>query len=636
MNADKPEGATAQMPQDNQRFLAAARLIAEGRLDIMALIATAHAMQSEGRPDYAVLLYKYWLQANPSHHLRYAAAYNCGSDLLARGDGAGAIEMLRRAVDAKPDFFPAHINLGSALERYDSPGAAVTEWQAVVDMLAAVSHANMGFKVQALKNIARVRGATSTDATAAALRQAIEIDPTQRELVHHWINARQVGCVWPVLEPVGALSVRDLEQLMAPLSMSLYVDDPWMIKASARNESTRFANTAAEYRVWGGWPKPRKLERSKLKIAYLSSDFCNHAVGYLAQDIFQYHDRDRFDVSVFNIGKKTNDTLQQKIAAKVDHWIDIGGMTDKQGAAAIIASDIDILFDMNGHTSTQRTRILALKPAPVVINWLGYPGTMGSDFHHYIIGDDFIIPEGDEAFYSEKVLRLPCYQPNGHLYPVPSSSVSRAEFGLPENAVVFCCFNGSTKITEAMFSLWMRILARVEGSVLWMRGNGADADNRLRSEAEKRGIDPNRLVVLAFRSNTEYLAAHRFADVFLDTFPYGAHTTASDALRMGVPIVTLAGKGFASRVCGSLCRSAGVPQTVCRSVAQYEALAIELATNTEQRAKLKQQLANSLPDCVLFNPKLLVEHLESRLRTVWRDHCSGLPLRPDFSDADDN
>jgi predicted O-linked N-acetylglucosamine transferase (SPINDLY family) len=615
------------MEQVTAGFFEVVQKIEEGTLDVVSLISATVALDNAGSNQLAILLYKYWLMANPEHHLRYAVAYNCGSSLLSRGDAAGAIDFLRRAIEAKVDFFPARINLGSALERSGSRDAAVAEWQSVVDQLALVSQASISFKVQALKNIARLETPVSADATEKALRQAIEIDTTQRQIVQHWINARQAGCMWPVLEPVGLLTVDDLERIMAPLSMSLHVDDPLRIKVCAQRESSHMAEIGSTSLPQGNWPVPESSARERLKIGYLSSDFYSHAVGYLIFDIFEFHDRSRYEISVFNIGRRTGDQIQEKVRANVDHWTDIAAMDDQTAAATISSAGIDILLDMNGHTSSQRTRILALRPAPIVVNWLGYPGTMGSSFHHYIIADDFIIPANAETYYSEKVLRLPCYQPNGRTFPAPQTTHSRADFGLPEDAVVYCCFNGSTKINERMFALWMQILKSVAGSVLWLRGYGADTDKRLRAIAQQQGVSPERLQFLGFRPNTEYLACHRHADIFLDTFPYGAHTTASDALRMAIPIVTLAGKGFASRVCGSLSRAAGMPDTVCDNEERYVTLAIELGNNKSYRDELKSRLESALPTCTLFNPKLLVESLETQFEHVWLEYCGGhLPV----------
>lgn len=593
--------------------------IESGTLDPVGLIAAADALSRAGQVDMSVVLYKFWLLANPAHPVRYAAAFNCGSQLIAQGDLAGGRRFLQQALESNPDFSPAQLNLATVMERMDEVDGALDTLRAMTERMAAVSRSNIDHKVMALKNMARIlRGTAEAE---SALKQAIEIDPTQDELVQHWINNRQSRCIWPVLEPVGRLKVDDLRQMMAPLSAAVHVDDPELQRTAGRNYVER-ALRDDPIRTAGRWPVPDNPQRERLRIGYMSSDLCNHAIGYLMSDVFGCHDRNRFEIRVYNIGERNDDPLQSKIMSQVDHWTDIKALSDKAAAAAIVADGVDILLDINGHTNFQRTRLLACKPAPIIANWLGYPGTIGSDFHDYIIADEFIIPEEYEPFYDEKVLRLPCYQPNGRLYPVPPPTRSRAELGLPEDATVFCCFNGAVKITEPVFSRWMSILGRVPDSVLWMRGSAGDTDDRLRGEAARRGIAPERLVFLPFTSNTEYLSLHRHADVFLDTFPYGAHTTASDALRMGVPIVTLAGCSFPSRVCGSLSIAAGMPDLVCNTPAEYVALAVELGNNPQRRHDIRQRMAAALPGSLLFDPARLTRELERLLERMWADHCA--------------
>ncbi len=599
-------------------FSEAIRKAESKELDLLGLIATTDTFVKAGQADLAVALYKFWLLANPDHPVRYAAAFNCGSQLIAQGDLSGGRTFLQQAVDSNPDFSPARLNLATVMERMNDVDGALATLRSMAERMGAVNRANIDHKVLALKNIARIRRGTVE--AESALKQAIEIDPTQAELVQHWINNRQSRCIWPVLEPVGRLNIDDLRPMMAPLSAAVYVDEPELQRTVGRNYVER-ALRDDPIRTVGPWPAPANPKRERLRIGYLSSDLCNHAIGYLMTDVFGCHDRSRFEIRVYNIGERNDDPLQQKIMAQVDHWADIKAMSDRGAAAMIVRDGVDILLDINGHTNYQRTHLLALKPAPIIVNWLGYPGTIGSDFHDYIIADEFIIPEQYEVFYDEKVLRLPCYQPNGNLHAVPPPARSRAELGLPEDATVFCCFNGAVKITEQVFSRWMTILTRVPGSVLWLRGSAGDTDERLRSEAAGRDVAPDRLVFLPFTSNSEYLSLHHYADVFLDTFPYGAHTTASDALRMGLPIVTLAGKSFPSRVCGSLSIAAGIPDLICDTPAAYVELAVELGNNPERRRELRQKMDAALPTSALFDSSLLTAKLEALFQRVWTDYC---------------
>lgn len=605
----------------NPQFFAATRLIETTGLDMVALISIADGLIASGEAESALLLYKYWLLANPEHPLRHIAAFNCGSQSLQAGRFDDARKFLGQAIAASEDFYPARLNLATAHERAgDTPGA-IAQLAQITDRLASVNPGNISTKVQAFKNMARI---AVGEISETALRHAVELDPAQRELVQHWVNRRQGRCEWPAVAAIGPLSAQDVLERLAPLTVASYVDDPVQQLANAWRYSDQMATPRTGYLTLGEWPQPASGRPEKLRIGYLSSDFCNHAVGYLMSDVFENHDRSRFEITVFNIGEKTDDGIQQKIKGGVDAWFDIRGMADHEAAKLVVGRGIDIFVDMNGHTNFQRTRLLQLRPAPIIANWLGYPGTMGSDYHNYIIADDFLIPPEFEPFYSERVLRLGCYQPNGKLYQVPPVNATRAEFGIPDDAVVFCCFNGSVKITPQVYSRWIEILQRVPKGVIWLRGS-ADQDFgvKLRAEAVKRGIDPARFVFLPFRSNTEYLGCHRLADLFLDTFPYGAHTTASDALRMGVPIVTLAGLSFASRVCGSLSRAAGLPDLVCATPEQYVECAVELGNDPAKLAAAKQKLADALPTCRLFDPPTHVRELEALFETMWQAYSDG-------------
>jgi predicted O-linked N-acetylglucosamine transferase (SPINDLY family) len=305
-----------------------------------------------------------------------------------------------------------------------------------------------------------------------------------------------------------------------------------------------------------------------LRVGYLSSDMREHAVGYLAAELFELHDRARVEVFAYYCGQEREDSMKARYRAAAHHWTDISALNDRDAAAIMVRDGIDILVDVNGYTKDGRPKLFAYRPAPCIVNWLGFPGTMGSPHHHYIIADDFIIPEGDEKFYSEKVMRIPCYQPNDRRREVSDVTLSRAEAGLPEKGFVFCAFNGPHKITPGVFAIWMDILRAVPASVLWVLCAEESTQDRLRHHALAEGIDPQRLVFAGRMPNALHLARYRLADLFLDTAPYGAHTTASDALWMGVPVLTCPGLSFAARVCGSLVRAAGVPELICTSWAQ--------------------------------------------------------------------
>ena len=325
-------------------------------------------------------------------------------------------------------------------------------------------------------------------------------------------------------------------------------------------------------------------------------------------DVLETHDRSQFAVYAYYCGINRVDPTQLRIRDSVDSWVDISGMSDEQAAAKIATDEVDILVDLNGYTKDARTRIFAFRPAPIVVNWFGFPGTMATPYHHYIIADEHVIPPGSEIYYSEKVLRLACYQPNDRKRQVSDRRPTRSEEGLPETAVVYCCLNGAQKIIPSVFDSWMTILRETPGSVLWLLGDGDDMEARLKGVAESGGVSPERLVFARKKANPEHLARYVLADLFLDTFPYGAHTTAADAIWMGVPVLTTPGKSFASRVCASLAHAAGIGELVCPNPESYVARAIELGRDSGQLLKFKQRLAAKRNDLPAFR------HASSRAR----------------------
>jgi predicted O-linked N-acetylglucosamine transferase (SPINDLY family) len=346
--------------------------------------------------------------------------------------------------------------------------------------------------------------------------------------------------------------------------------------------------------------------------------------------LFAEHDASAFEIFVYYCGIPCDgDPITERIRPNVAHWIDIRSMDDDAAARRIAEDEIDILVDVNGHTREARLGVFARRPAPIQVNWLGYPGTMGSPFHHYIIADDFIIPESDERHFSERVLRLPCYQPNDRLRVVHDTRPARADVGLPEDAFVFCCFNAAHKITRFTFERWLTILRDTPNSVLWLLDFHPETNARLRSYAEARGVAGDRLIFAPKIQNARHLARYPLADLFLDTLPYGAHTTASDALWMGVPVLTLAGRSFAARVCGSLVRAAGLPEMVCTAADAFVKQATLLAGAERARlATYRERLAANRDSCALFDISRLTRTLEALFQDMISAHSAGQTPQP--------
>jgi predicted O-linked N-acetylglucosamine transferase (SPINDLY family) len=600
------------------------------QLSVVDLFKTTATLDSINQRSLSLEIYKTWIAFNADNELLFAVYYNFGVALNAVQDRTGAINALRECTRLKPDFQPSYINLGRALEDAGQTGEAVSQWLALCAKLALVNGESVTHKTSALQQIARVLETANSDAAAEdALKQSLDLNVHQQEAIQHWISLRQRQCKWPVIVEWERVSRKALNSGISSLSLACHADDPMYQLAQAYDYAFKTI----------GMPKPAAPAQSnrngdKLRIGYISSDLRGHAVGFAMTDVMEIHDRQNFEIFAYYCGINRPDATQARIKNAVDHWVDLTGMDDDQAAARIAADGVDIIVDLNGYTRDARTKVFARRPAPIAVNWFGFPGTMGTPYHHYIIADETIIPEADEIYYSEKVLRLPCYQPNDRNRPITAHRPTRAEAGLPENAFVFCSFNGMQKIKPRGFQRWMTILSRVPGSVMWMLGGGADACNRLRKVAAESGVAPERLIFAENKPNPEHLARYPLADLFLDSLPYGAHTTAADALWRGVPIVTMPGRSFASRVCASLVTAAGLPELICATPEAFIEEAVAYGTNPEKLAAKKAKLAASLPTCALFDTPSLVGHLENLYRQMWNDFKRGALPIPDLRNLD--
>jgi predicted O-linked N-acetylglucosamine transferase (SPINDLY family) len=359
--------------------------------------------------------------------------------------------------------------------------------------------------------------------------------------------------------------------------------------------------------------RPSRPPGGRLRIGYVASEeFANHAVAHLAVGLFEQHDRERFEVVAYSFGADDGSDYRKRVRAAFDRFVEIGTLNDTAAAARIAADGIDILVDLKGYTSGARPRLFGLRPAPVQVNYLGYPGSMHLDALDYIVGDSSVLPREDFAACSEAVVWMPhCYQANDDRQAVAASRPTRAAEGLPEKGVVFCCFNRSYKIERAVFAAWMRILKAVPGSVLWLLPTNAATEANLRAAAAANAVDAARLVFATRQRKPEHLARHALADLFLDTYTYNAHTTGSDALWAGVPLITRAGDSFAGRVAASLLRSVGLPELITATLPEYEQLAIDLARDERRRAALRARLAHNRMTMPLFRTADYARHLEN-------------------------
>jgi predicted O-linked N-acetylglucosamine transferase (SPINDLY family) len=374
-------------------------------------------------------------------------------------------------------------------------------------------------------------------------------------------------------------------------------------------------------RAWQPEPAPD----GRIRVGYFSADFQNHATLFLMAGMLRAHDRSRFSIHAFSYGPNAGGEMRETLLSHVDGFHEIDAMSDSKVAELAQALGLDIAVDLKGHTQNSRVQLFANRLAPVQISFLGYPGTTGVDAIDYIIADRIVVPEAMSASFSERLLLLPdSYQPNDDARHISDVLPSRAECGLPENGFVFCCFNQSYKITPREFAIWIRLLQHVEGSVLWLLHWNPSATQNLRREAEARGVAPDRLVFADHRSQAEHLSRLRHADLILDTFNVNAHTTASDALWAGVPVVTLAGHQFAARVCASLLEAIGLPELVTETEHDYEALSLALASEPGRMAALRTKLEANRLTKPLFDTTRYVRNLEAALVQAHACRVQGL------------
>jgi protein O-GlcNAc transferase len=364
--------------------------------------------------------------------------------------------------------------------------------------------------------------------------------------------------------------------------------------------------------------------RERIRLGYLSGDFHQHATACLMAELFECHDRDRFEVFAYSYGPDDNSPMRARLNSAFDRFVEIRGLSHREAARSIHADKVDILVDLKGYTHHARPAIPAFRPAPVQVSYLGYPGTMGADFIDYVIVDPFVVPDSQQAFFLERLVHLPgSYQVNDRRREVTSARTSRQDWGLPAEGLVFCSFNNSYKISPAIFDVWMRLLRSVPGSVLWLLEANELVRGNLRSEAGKRGVDPGRLIFAPVVPSAEHLGRHRHANLFLDTLPCNAHTTASDALWAGLPVLTCRGATFAGRVAGSLLTAIGMPELITESLEEYERTALALAGDPQRLIALRDKLESNRDASALFDLPQCALHIEAAYTRMWQNWCSG-------------
>jgi len=451
--------------------------------------------------------------------------------------------------------------------------------------------------------------------------KCIVINPNYEDLIASYLATKMQICDWDGVDKFLEIIKNNIikyKAITSPFRILSIVDSPELHKEAAIIYAE---SEIPEDNSLGNFILPAR--NKKIKVGYYSADFHNHATSYLMVEIFELHDKNNFEIVAFSFGPNTNDTMRIRVSNSFDHFYDVSNMSDYEIAKFSRNIGIDIAVDLKGYTEGQRAGIFAKKCAPIQINYLGYPGTMGSNLYDYIIADKKIIPENQIKNYIEKIVFLPdSYQPNDSKKVISARKFSKKELGLPENSFVYCCFNNTYKILPEIFNIWMKILLDVPNSVLWLINDNHISVDNLRKNAIKKNINPERLIFADRIPLDEHLARHKFADLFLDTFPYNAHTTTSDALWACLPVLTISGKSFASRVSASLLTTSGLNNFVTTSYVEYEEKAINLASNQRTLSEARKTLSNQL-DNPLFDSKLYTINLEKGYYEIYNNYLLG-------------
>jgi predicted O-linked N-acetylglucosamine transferase (SPINDLY family)/glycosyltransferase involved in cell wall biosynthesis len=635
----KPTTVTPLTNEQAIQVESAMQQAATGTLQIIELFQMAQLLSEAGQGDQAIHLYRLWLDNTPSP-LAYAAWFNLAV-LLAVADEAGAEAAYRASLKANPNFVEALLNLGTLLERMKRPEESLELWRRAVEISPPTTPPTKALRVQALNNIGRLQEILKRMPEAeAALAESLRLEPDQRNVVTHWVHLRQKQCNWPVFDTRIGISERKLLDGTSALAMLSASPEPIeQVGASQRYVEEKVLKGVAPMATAG-------YQHERLRIGYLSSDFCSHAVSILTAELYGLHDRSKFEVFGFCWSHEDGSPLRARVIAGMDHHIRIGALSDLEAAQLIRACEIDILVDLHGLTMNARHNILSHRPAPVQVTWLGLPGPTALPEIDYVISDPFVMPPELEPFFTEKPLHMPhTFQINDRQRQI-GVKPTRASCGLPEDAYVFCAFNNTFKIIPEVFDSWMRIMRDVPNSVLWLVADGDIVRSNLQREAQLRGVHPERLLFAKRVAPADYLARFQVADLFLDTNPFGGGTTASDALWAGLPVLTCAGKTFSSRMAGSLLRAVGLPELVTFNTADYEALAIRLGNDRAYTAELHKKLEANRLTTPLFDSERFVRDLEQRFTeiAVTPDRNitpSGLPLvsillpthnRPDYGE----
>jgi predicted O-linked N-acetylglucosamine transferase (SPINDLY family) len=582
----------------------------------------------------------------------YAEAYFCRGLLLQKNKYfEEAVSSFALAIEIKPDFAQAYSNMGNILQELKRYEEALASFDRAIELKPDYAHAysnrgnlfqdlnrykealaDYGHAIELMPDYAEAYSNRGTlfvelgcfDDALKSYFKGIAVNPDYEYLLGTLLHTEMQICYWQDFEA-------NFKKLLYSInngtksSVSFYV--------LGLTDSLSIQRKASEIWINSKYPSntslgviPKYQRKNKIRIGYYSADFHNHATAILMVELFEKHDKNNYEIIAFSFGPHVNDAMRQRLVLAFDQFIDVFFASDKDIALMSRDMQIDIAIDLKGFTKHQRAGIFSYRAAPIQINYIGYPGTMATEYIDYIIADTTLIPIEAQQYYLEKVVYLPnSYQVNDRKREVDIKNFKRDELGLPNEGFVFCCFNNNYKITPNIFNGWVKILKAVKGSVLWLLEDNLNARINLRKEAENRGLNPDRLIFAKRMKLPEHLARHRAADLFIDTLPYNAHTTASDALWTGLPVLTCMGESFASRVAASLLNAIELPELITTTQAEYEAKAIELANNPAKLKAIKDKLERNRLTTALFDTPRFTRHIEAAYKQIYERYQADLP-----------
>ncbi|MGA7712692.1 MAG: tetratricopeptide repeat protein [Rhizomicrobium sp.] len=535
---------------------------------------------------------------------RMAEAYcNLGCSRMELREREKAVAAYKTAIAIKANFPEAYNNLGRSLVELGRNEEAINAFRQAVAL-------QPGYAVAQLNLIIALRKHGQLSDAVEACRGALAAVPAHIATRIESINLKQHACDWSSYDS-DMQQMLNLDSVVEPFVLLSTPSSAAQQLVCAQTFSSQIPRNVA-------FAHNRTKRSDRIRVGYLSCDFHLHATAFLMAELFERHDRSRFEICAYAYDRDDGSDIRQRLVKGFDRFVDLYSTFDGDAAKRIYEDEVDILVDLKGYTGNARMNILVDRPAPIQVNYVGYPGTMGADYIDYIIADPIVTPKEHQPFYAEKIVQLPhCYQPNDTKRQILDQTPSRRDCGLPEQGFVFCCFNGSFKITPVFFDIWMRLLGAVPQSVLWLLSKDPVVESNLRREAQGRGVDPHRLIFADLTAPAIHLARQRLADLFLDTLPVGAHTTASDALWAGLPVLTCTGETFAGRVGSSTLQAVGLPELITTSIGEYEARALELASRPAELSALRQRLAQNLATAPLFDIARYTRGLEAAYTRMW-------------------